>query len=266
MILVEETELKTLYTRDYRGIHLNLKEIEKMTDIMKSRIPDKKRISFGITYVVIQLGDTIWKSWEEQNRKLFSKSMKSLWEKADNHKQQAVLLRIMGHYGLSTDFFEVTPYIENAAKSDDWILREFAPTFLRMYTKADRKAAQAYLLKLVESDNPYIRRLASESLRPVTDLSWIQKEPDYSLKILRKLFNESAEYPRSSVGNNLSDLARKNPGLVFDLVKELVGMKDKNSYWIAYRACRNLVKTDTLHVLDLLGVDEYKYKKRVYGR
>jgi 3-methyladenine DNA glycosylase AlkC len=69
-----------------------------------------------------------------------------------------------------------------------------------------------------------------------------------------------------TVGNNLSDLARQLPDLVYDLVEELVGSGDKNSFWIAYRACRNLVKTEPIRVLDLLKTDEYKYKDRVYKR
>ena len=68
------------------------------------------------------------------------------------------------------------------------------------------------------------------------------------------------------MGNNLSDLARQLPNLVYDLVKELVDSKDKNSYWIAHRACRNLVKKEPIIVMDLLKVDEYKYKNRIYRR
>jgi hypothetical protein len=68
------------------------------------------------------------------------------------------------------------------------------------------------------------------------------------------------------VGNNLSDLARRLPDLVYDLVRELVDSGDENSYWIAYRACRNLVKADPVRVMDLLAVDEYRYKKRNYQR
>jgi 3-methyladenine DNA glycosylase AlkC len=68
------------------------------------------------------------------------------------------------------------------------------------------------------------------------------------------------------VGNNLSDIARREPKLVYGLVAELVAMRDKHATWIATRACRNLVKQDPIRVMDLLGVDEYKYKQRVYKR
>ena len=61
-------------------------------------------------------------------------------------------------------------------------------------------------------------------------------------------------------------MTRRLPDLVYDLVKELVDSGDKNSYWIAYRACRNLVKKEPIKVMDLLKVDEYKYKKRIHKR
>ncbi|MBN1358009.1 hypothetical protein JW988_04480, partial [Candidatus Bathyarchaeota archaeon] len=73
-------------------------------------------------------------------------------------------------------------------------------------------------------------------------------------------------YPRTSLGNNLSDLAKQLPDLVFELVAELVASGDRNSYWIAYRACRNLVKKEPIKVMNLLKIDEYRYKKRVYRR
>ena len=49
-------------------------------------------------------------------------------------------------------------------------------------------------------------------------------------------------------------------------VKELVESGDKNSYWIAHRTCRNLIKTEPSRVMDLLKVDEYKYKNNKYTR
>ena len=123
-----------------------------------------------------------------------------------------------------------------------------------------------YLLQIVKSEDTNIRRFVSETLRPVRENQWFYKNSDYPLSILKNIFKESLPYPRTSVGNNLSDLARKLPELVYDLVKELIDSGDKNSYWIAYRACRNLVKREPIKVMDLLKVDVYKYKKRIHKR
>ena len=50
------------------------------------------------------------------------------------------------------------------------------------------------------------------------------------------------------------------------MVEKLINSHDKNSYWIAYRACCNLVKKEPIRVMDLLKVNEYKYKKRIHYR
>ena len=113
---------------------------------------------------------------------------------------------------------------------------------------------------------PNLRRMVSEALRPVTENRWLHQQPEYSLSVLRLMFAEAQPYPRTSVGNNLSDLSRRNPELIFAIVGELIASGDPNSRWIAHRACRNLVKADPIRVMDLLGVDEYHYKDRHYTR
>ena len=58
------------------------------------------------------------------------------------------------------------------------------------------------------------------------------------------MFRETPPYPCTSVGNNLSDLARRLPDLVLGIVGELIRGGD----------------------MDLVRVDEYTYKKRIYRR
>ena len=66
------------------------------------------------------------------------------------------------------------------------------------------------------------------------------------------------------MGNNLSDLAHRLPDMVYNLVEELVESGDLSSYWIAYRACRNLVKKDPEKVMALLRVKQYNFKDGNY--
>lgn len=145
-------------------------------------------------------------------------------------------------------------------------MREMAQMFFRKLIKKYPEQMQKYLLGLTKSKDENVRRFVSETIRPVCENQWFQKKPEYSLKILKQLFKEKSAYPRTSVGNNLSDLARQNPELVYKIINELVDSGDKNSYWIAYRACRNLVKKEPVRVMDLLKVDEYKYKDKKYLR
>ncbi|MBL7136576.1 MAG: hypothetical protein ISS81_08325 [Candidatus Marinimicrobia bacterium] len=168
-------------------------------------------------------------------------------------------------YGLN-DYKKVLHYFKSAATSFNWDVRELSAILFRKLIKKYPDEMKIYLLQIVKSEDANIRRFVSETLRPVKENQWFYKNPDYPLSILKNIFKESSSYPRTSVGNNLSDLARRLPELVYGIVKELVDSRDKNSYWIVYRACRNLVKKEPIKVMDLLKVDEYKYKKRIHKR
>jgi 3-methyladenine DNA glycosylase AlkC len=184
---------------------------------------------------------------------------------SDDYRSKGVALGILSFYGIE-EYTKVLPFFESSASSDDWNLREFAQMFFRKLIQTHPNEMHEYLLKLVKSRDSNTRRFVSETLRPVKENRWFYSNPEYPLSILRHLFKERAEYPRTSVGNNLSDLARHRPELVFGVVRVLVQSGDQNSYWIAYRACRNLVKKEPIKVMDLLEVDEYRYKKKVYLR
>jgi 3-methyladenine DNA glycosylase AlkC len=229
-----------------------------------TNIPDNKRISYGRVHTIKVLVKYVCDELGKANFSFLEVGIElNFYSKTVLNK--GVALGILAEYGL-TDYMPVLVYFRYAAESQEWEVREFAQMFFRKIIKQHPTKMQEFLLYLVKLDNPNLRRFVSETLRPVQENRWFYKEPDYSLTVLRHLFKESAPYPRTSVGNNLSDLARRLPELVYGLVDELVASGDKNSYWIAYRACRNLVKVEPLRVMDLLGVDEYKYKKAVYRR
>lgn len=241
-----------------------IKSISVIIDDLYAKIPESKRSSYGIVHTVKVLSDYLYTHLNDVENPVYPIAA-NLFDRCEGFKCKGVSLGMLSFYGLD-DFNCVLPYFEAAAASSDWNLREFAQMFFRKLIKKYPEEAKKFLLKLVNSSDPNIRRFVSETLRPVQENRWFNKKPEFSLSILRKMFRESSPYPRKSVGNNLSDLARKLPDLVYDLVEELVNSGDQNSYWIAYRACRNLVKKEPIKVMDLLKTDEYKYKKRVHIR
>jgi 3-methyladenine DNA glycosylase AlkC len=246
---------------------LSIKNILDIHDLIHASIPGKKRISIGTYSVVKQMGETLFDLMIKRNLQVYTIGY-ALFKRADEkaqHRAKGVALRALSLYGL-TDYKKVLPVLETAASSSHWELREFAAGFIHVIIKEFPREMQRYLINLSQSEDPNLRRFVSESLRPVKENRWIFKDPGYSLSVLKGMFRESHAYARTSVGNNLSDLARRLPELVYSLVEELVASGDKNSYWIAYRACRNLVKKEPLRVMNLLGVDEYKYKKRIHKR
>jgi 3-methyladenine DNA glycosylase AlkC len=243
---------------------LAIRHVPVILEELYAVIPDNKRVSFGRVYTIQELSRYLFSSLADANAAVYEVGS-TMFEKTDDFRSKGVALGVLSFYGIN-DYERVLPFFESSASSPSWGMREFAQMFFRKIIQKKPNEAKAYLLKLSLSKDPRTRRFVSETLRPVKENKWFYKRPDYPVSILRNLFRETSAYPRASVGNNLSDLARHLPDFVFGLVNELVVGGDCNSYWIAYRACRNLVKTAPLRVMDLLRVDEYKYKKKVYKR
>lgn len=236
-----------------------IKGIEAVLREMYNLIPDNKRISYGRVHTVKVLSKYLFENSVEKEK------VKKLFDQTNSWYAKSTALGVLSSYALE-EFSPFLIYFEKAASDENWDVREMAQMFFRKLIKKYPDEMQAYLLKLTKSEDENIRRFVSETIRPVCENRWFHKQPEYSLKILKNLFKEKKAYPRTSVGNNLSDLARQNPELVYNVVEDLVDSGDKNSYWIAYRACRNLVKKEPERVMDLLKVDEYKYKNAKYIR
>ena len=253
--------LNNVLKEDY---YLATRNISQIIDELYADIPDNKRISYGIVFTIKLLSNYLYYYLFEIKVPVYPIAS-NIFNRNKDFKSKGVALGMLSLYGLE-DFQKVIPHFEVAAASSNWQLRELAQMFFRKLIKKYPDEAKEFLLQIVLSDDANIRRFAAETLRPVQENQWFYKNPEYPLAVLRNMFMESVPYPRTAVGNNLSDLARRLPELVYNLVEELVESGDKNSYWIAYRACRNLVKKQPNKVMDLLGVDEYKYKNRTHVR
>ncbi len=258
---IKDSIISNILSKQY---DLATKIIPKVIDELYVNIPNNKRISYGRVHTIKVLSQYLFSTLTEIKTPVFEIAS-NLFDKGENFKTKGVALGVLSFCGLD-DYENVLAYFESAATHENWDVREMAQMFFKKLIQKYPDQMKKYLLKLVSSEDANMRRFVVETLRPVQENRWFYKHPDYPLSILRNMFKESAPYPRTSVGNNLSDLARKLPDLVYDLVKELVESGDKNSYWIAYRACRNLVKKEPIKVMDILKVDEYKYKKRIYRR
>lgn len=267
-ILTDEVEIKIrngiIADMSEREYDLASHHIVDVLDDLYANIPDGKRVSYGRVYTIKVLGKYLFSKLTEAGASVLEIAS-TIFEKSDDHWSKGVALEILSFYGME-DHEKVLPFFESAAASSDWNMRELAQMSFRKLIRKHPDEMKEYLLKQAKSEDANIRRFVSETLRPVQENRWFYDSPEYPLSVLRNLFKESAPYPRTSVGNNLSDLSKRLPEIVFGIVEELVESGDSDSYWIAYRACRNLVKKEPVRVIDLLGVDEYKYKKRVYRR
>jgi 3-methyladenine DNA glycosylase AlkC len=258
---INQKILRPITQGDYEAAVASLPVV---LDYLYSQIPENRRASYGRVHTIKVLSQYLFTQLNQMDLSVYPIASK-LYELSDKTRNKGVALGIISYYGLS-DYREVLDDFADAAASLDWEIREFAQMFFRKITQKYPKKVRGFLLTCARSKNPNLRRFAAETLRPVQENRWIYSNPDYSVSILELLFSETVAYPRTSVGNNLSDLGRRLPELIYRLVEKLVMSGDKNSFWIAYRACRNLVKKDPQRVMDLLGVDTYRYKKRIHHR
>jgi 3-methyladenine DNA glycosylase AlkC len=112
------------------------------------------------------------------------------------------------------------------------------------------------MLKWARHKNHNVRRLASEGCRP--RLPWaialpeFKKDPKPVLKILEVLKNDSSEYVRRSVANNLNDISKDHPMFALETAKKWYG-KNKNTDRIVKHGLRGLLKKGNKEALKLFG-------------
>lgn len=163
---------------------------------------------------------------------------------------------------------------ETSAKSIEIVTQftscEFAVRpFIIKYGEKMVKQMQLWSLH----ENQHVRRLASEGSRP--RLPWAIALPEFKnnpkpiIPILENLKNDSSEYVRRSVANNLNDIAKDNPHEVIQIAKQWKGIS-KETDSIIKHGCRTLLKQGNLDILtyfDLadnpkIEVSNFKIKER----
>jgi len=131
---------------------------------------------------------------------------------------------------------------------------EFA---VRPFILKDQGRMMAQMLEWAGHQSQHVRRLASEGCRP--RLPWaialppLKADPSPILPILEKLKSDEAESVRRSVANNLNDISKDNPAVVFDVVQRWQTQDTSEMRWIINHALRTLVKAGNPDALELLG-------------
>lgn len=112
------------------------------------------------------------------------------------------------------------------------------------------------MLEWSNDENEHVRRLASEGCRP--RLPWgmalkaLQKDPSPILPILENLKEDSSEYVRRSVANNLNDISKDHPDLVLEICEKWQGIS-KDTDRLIKHACRTLLKKGVTRAMVLFG-------------
>ncbi|MBI9107644.1 MAG: hypothetical protein JEZ04_12930 [Spirochaetales bacterium] len=253
--------IKTAVVADIAG------ELAGMIEKIRADIPEKKRISLGRYSIIKQIGIFIYPILLEKGIDAIAFGAELFRQSSAEPFIRSLGIQLISVTGEQTgELEEVLSFFEQAASDDDWVVRECSSGFVRKLVKSHPEPVREWYISMVKSDDPLRRRFASESLRPVADNGWLKKSPEFAFSILEHLYHESADYPRTSAGNSLSDWMRVDEEKTMPIVKELATNGDPDSHWIAARACRNLVKKDPLLVMDILKTDSYIYKDRKYYR
>jgi len=130
---------------------------------------------------------------------------------------------------------------------------EFA---IRPFIVADPERAMAFMERLADHREANVRRFASEGCRP--RLPWamalpaFKQDPALILPILEKLRDDSSEFVRKSVANNLNDISKDHPDLLLDLADSWLGHSERTD-WIVKHACRTLLKAGNQRAMLLFG-------------
>ena len=107
-------------------------------------------------------------------------------------------------------------------------------------------------------ENHHVRRLSSEGSRPrlpwAMAIPFLKKDPVSILPILENLKNDSSEYVRRSVANNLNDIAKDNPQIVLEIASNWKG-KSKETDAIIKHGCRTLLKQGHPEILSHYGLE-----------
>lgn len=115
----------------------------------------------------------------------------------------------------------------------------------------------AQMLLWSKHENYHVRRLATEGCRP--RLPWamalpeLKKNPEKILPILENLKNDSSEYVRRSVANNLNDIAKDHPQIVLKIAKKWK-KNSKETDAIIKHGCRTLLKQGHPEILSHYGL------------
>lgn len=126
--------------------------------------------------------------------------------------------------------------------------------FVRRHPEATMELMRACAL----DPDPHVRRFASEGLRPrlpwASRLSGFVEDPAPVLEVLEPLRSDPSKYVRTSVANNLNDIARDHPGLVLDLAERWSreSPTPETSRTVGH-ALRTLVKNGDQRALALIG-------------
>ena len=230
--LIRDRTLK--FCQNLKNWDLNNILFKKVSAFLQNEydiIPKKERNGKGMTYIskyaakeMIQFLKSQIKN--DKNIVEFGKEAFDYGDKIQNRNIQHFALLFAAEVILSNPklFKFLVPLIEIWADHEDWAIRETTSYTIIYGIKKDPKAVFPFLMNWTKSDNENLRRIVSESLRPMAEVKWLRdpKKNDKVVEILTILNKDPSIYVRKSVGNNIKDLSKYMPEKILDLMEQWI--------------------------------------------
>ncbi len=128
---------------------------------------------------------------------------------------------------------------------------------IRPYLEKYPEATLAQLHLWATDSSPHVRRLVSEGSRPrlpwASHLKRFQQDPRPVLALLELLKDDPELYVRRSVANNLNDIGKDHPDLLFETAHRWLQGASEERRWLVRHALRSAVKRGEAGALEAMG-------------
>lgn len=125
--------------------------------------------------------------------------------------------------------------------------------FLERHTDATLQTLQRW----IADPSEHVRRLISEGTRPrlpwASRLRKFQNNPAPVLALLEQLKDDCSLYVRRSVANNLNDIGKDNPQVLFSTAKRWMTDASAQRAWVVKHALRVAIKNAEPQALAIIG-------------
>lgn len=149
-------------------------------------------------------------------------------------------------------------YWEEAMRAQYELTQRFTAEFsIRPFLIRYPEKTLARLMTWTSDPSVHVRRLVSEGTRP--RLPWaqrlpaFQKDPSPVLRLLEKLKDDPEIYVRRSVANNLNDIGKDNPHILFDVAQRWIKNASGPREMLVRHALRSVIKAGHPKALKILG-------------
>ena len=132
-----------------------------------------------------------------------------------------------------------------------------AESSIRPFIEKYPKKSLARLRKWTRDGSEHVRRLVSEGTRPrlpwSSRLRMFQEDPTPVIELLELLKDDESLYVRRSVANNLNDIGKDNPEVLYKTAARWLKDASPEREWVVKHALRSAIKRGEAGALKVIG-------------